>query len=224
MRPRLLILENEDAPGDETCSLSSLVEHQVETVAEVRICTAPIESPFLHLNGCHGIIVGGSSASVNEDKNKPWIRREIEFLREAVKRGIPLLGLCFGHQLIAKTLGASIEGMGWENYGFAEVRNLRTDALFEGLGSHFIAPVYHYERVAILPKCLKPIASSEGVPYMGFRCARKPIWGVQFHPEITVEVCGQRGEFPEAWRSPSNFENVRAQEVLLNFARLLKRT
>ncbi len=124
-----------------------------------------------------GIILSGGPRSVY-DPNAPRLDRRI------LELGIPVLGICYGHQLIAFTLGGVVsKGVG--EYGKAVIRILNKDTIFNGLRDTEIVWMSHRDQVTKLPKNFELLASTENTPIAAFKHKDKPIYGVQFHIEVT---------------------------------------
>ena len=105
--------------------------------------------------------------------------------------GVPLLGICFGHQLIARALGGRV---GWDPTGggvgtlpVTLTRDGREDDLLGPLGSPFPAQFSHRQSVLEPPPEAVILAAGEGRLCPAFRVASH-VWGVQFHPEFTPEI------------------------------------
>ncbi len=125
-----------------------------------------------------GCIVTGSRASVYWDE--PWIQDLKRWTGDAIETGMPFLGVCYGHQLLADVLGGSVEDMGEYEIGYREVEHDESSPLFEGIDSEFTVFTTHSDRVATLPPGADQIARNDyGVH--GFR--KGNVFGVQFHPE-----------------------------------------
>ena len=125
-----------------------------------------------------GCIVTGSRASVYWDE--PWIQDLKRWIGEAIETEMPVLGVCFGHQLVANVLGGSVEDMGEYEIGYREVRHDGSSPLFEGVDREFTVFTTHSDRVASLPPGAERIAENE----YGVHSFRKgTVFGVQFHPE-----------------------------------------
>jgi GMP synthase (glutamine-hydrolysing) len=107
--------------------------------------------------------------------------------------GVPVLGICYGHQLLASMVGGRVErGVG--EYGRTEVEVVTEDRLFEGWGSREVVWMSHSDYVAELPEGRAVVlARSAGTGYVAaFRLTDRPIYGVQFHPEVTHTPKGRK--------------------------------
>ncbi len=100
-------------------------------------------------------------------------------------QGIPVLGICYGLQLLASFLGGKVEATSVAEYGKTQLRLNQRDALFKGVSSPFIAWMSHRDLVTELPSGCKVLASSENCPVASFACPERKLYAVQFHPEVT---------------------------------------
>lgn len=140
-------------------------------------------------DGIGGIIVTGSHAMVTERAD--WSERTAAWLRDAVERQIAVLGICFGHQLLADALGGRVAYIpGGPEFGTVEAiltEKALTDPLFAGLPRTIAVQTSHYQAVTQLPPGATLLASSEKDPHSAFRCGARA-WGVQFHPEYDAGI------------------------------------
>ncbi|HWQ17554.1 MAG TPA: glutamine-hydrolyzing GMP synthase [Sulfolobales archaeon] len=130
------------------------------------------------------VILSGSPASVLEQEPlmpPKWI----------LDTGIPILGICYGHQALASMLGGRVSrGVG--EYGGARIRVVRRDAIFEGFGEVEEVWMSHSDYVEKPPNDAEILAVSEDTGYIAsYRISGKPIYGVQFHPEVSHTVKGR---------------------------------
>jgi GMP synthase (glutamine-hydrolysing) len=136
-----------------------------------------------------GAVVTGSSAFVSQ--REPWSERTADWLREAVAAGTPVLGICYGHQLLAHALGGRVgRNPRGREIGTVEVEVLpaaRRDPLFAELGSPLPMQATHLESVLELPPGARWLAQSRGDPHQAFAVGERA-WGVQFHPEFDADV------------------------------------
>lgn len=133
------------------------------------------------------IIVSGSEDSVLNDKE--YIHREMELIRECVDKGIPMLGICFGHQLIARALLGleSVRRASYLEIGWKQVTVHKKSPLLEGIPDEFHIFNSHFDEVCNLSDNFEIQAHSELCGVQVFQVKNKPVWGIQFHPEIDIE-------------------------------------
>ncbi|MDR0956901.1 MAG: glutamine-hydrolyzing GMP synthase [Endomicrobium sp.] len=131
-----------------------------------------------------GIILSGGYGSVYS-KRAIWPDSKIW------KLNVPILGICYGMQLIAQYLGGKVVSSKNREFGIASV-NLSCDSLlFDGINSKEIFWMSHEDRLLKMPKNFKVIARSENTPYAAIEHVSKKIYGVQFHPEVKHSVSGK---------------------------------
>jgi GMP synthase (glutamine-hydrolysing) len=143
-------------------------------------------------------ILTGSRASVYWDE--PWITELKAWVGDAIEAGLPFLGVCYGHQLLADVLGGSVEAMDEYEIGYREVTHSGDSLLFEGIDPDFTVFTTHSDRVSRLPPGATQIAENDyGIH--GFR--KGDVFTVQFHPEYDTETARSvtRGkDLPDAKR------------------------
>lgn len=136
-----------------------------------------------------GAVISGAHAMVTQDLD--WSLRLEQWTRKTILAGIPLLGICYGHQIMARAMGGTVDfhPKGTE-IGTREIRCLGTadaDSLFSGLPQRFQVHLYHSQSVIRLPEGAVLLAENGFEPHQAFRigdCA----WGVQFHPEACAAI------------------------------------
>lgn len=130
-----------------------------------------------------GVVVTGSRASVYWDE--AWIPPLVNYVAGAAERDVPILGVCYGHQLLATALGGTVEGMGEYEIGYRQVRKTSESELFEGIGDRFTAFTTHSDAVTELPPGADLLAENE---YGVHAFRKRHAWGVQFHPEYDTDT------------------------------------
>lgn len=121
-----------------------------------------------------GLILGGGP-SINN----------IGYASDYIKHfNCPILGICLGHQLIAKTFGGEVATANTESYAQVEINILEDDALFKDLESPMIVWSSHKDEVKFLPENFKLLANSSLCGIEAMKHEEKPIYGIQFHPEV----------------------------------------
>lgn len=135
------------------------------------------------------LVVTGSHAMVTE--RQKWSATLAQWLARVVELGVPVLGICFGHQLLAQALGGTVgDHPGGGEFGTVTVRLADaacSDPLFDDLPDAFSAQLFHRQSVLHLPPGAQILASSPREPHQAVRFAAQA-WGVQFHPEFDEEV------------------------------------
>lgn len=127
-------------------------------------------------------VVTGSRASVYWDES--WMSPLKEWVATAVGRGMPVLGVCYGHQVLAEALGGTVEDMGEYEIGYREV-NHEGGPLFENIDTPITVFTTHSDTVTELPPGAEEFATNEyGIH--GFQVENA--FGVQFHPEYDMET------------------------------------
>lgn len=130
-----------------------------------------------------GFVVTGSRASVYWDRE--WIGRLKEWVGDALEAGLPALGVCYGHQLLADVLGGSVESMGEYEIGYRAVEQDGENRLLEGVREDMTVFTTHSDHVQEAPPGATVFAKNEyGIH--GFRKDRA--FAVQFHPEYDMET------------------------------------
>jgi len=130
--------------------------------------------------GAKAVILSGGPASVHE-KFSPTISNTVFEL------GIPVLGICYGQQLMCKLLGGKVESSDHREFGRAMVEVAKDSPLFSGIwnkGTTHQVWMSHGDRVTQLPDGFEVAAMSEGAPYAAIANEQKRFYGVQFHPEV----------------------------------------
>ena len=174
------------------------------------------------------VVVTGSRASVYEEE--PWIADARDWVAGALDRGLPALGICWGHQLLADVLGGTVEPMGEYELGYRTVQHTGDD-VFEGVPETFTVFTTHSDAVTDLPPGADRIAENEyGI--QGFRHGN--VYGLQSHPEYdprTAEAVTRGKDLPEeriesvcAGITESAYDEAKAaKRVFDNFCRLASR-
>ena len=131
-----------------------------------------------------GIVLSGGPQSVYEE----GAERPDEALFEL---GVPVLGICYGMQLMAHSLGGVVEGSEHREYGRAEIEQRDGGgALFEGCAEQETVWMSHGDRVSAVPPGFVACASTANAPIVAFEDRARGLYGIQFHPEVSHTVSG----------------------------------
>lgn len=166
---------------------------------EVKSYKTSIEE-IKNLNPTGIIFTGGPNSAY--DENAPKVDPEIFNL------GIPVLGLCYGCQLMAQTLGGNVKNAEAKEFGKTET-NFNTDSLlFKGLSDKGITWMSHNDFIDVLPEGFTSVANTADCPVAAMQNVEKRFYGMQYHPEVNhtdngttmlknflYEVCGCVGDW-----------------------------
>lgn len=143
--------------------------------------------------------VMGGPMDVWEEDAHPWLATEKAAIREAVvERGLPYLGLCLGHQILAAALGGEVGPAGRPEIGILEVGLTdagRGNALFAGVSDRFKCLQWHSAEVLREPEGAQVLAASPDCRVQAMACGERA-FGIQYHVELTAETVGEWGEVP----------------------------
>ena len=165
-----------------------------------------------------GIIFTGGPNSVYDD-NSPKCDSAL------FEMGVPVLGICYGCQLMAYTLGGKVGHAGEKSeYGKAEVTFAIDSKLLKGIDAHEICWMSHTDYVTELPEGFRVIGTTPTCPAAAIECPEKGFYGVQFHPEVNhtpkgtdmirnflFEVCGCTGDWTMTNYIEDQIQKIRAQ-------------
>ena len=112
-----------------------------------------------------------------------------EFLKKA---DFPILGICAGHQFMARYFGGEAKPSKVPEFGKIELTVLKKDKIFEGVSEKSIVWLSHNDEVTQIPKDFEVLASSENCKVQAMRHKEKPLYGLQFHPEVEHTEYGEQ--------------------------------
>ncbi|HKT21757.1 MAG TPA: gamma-glutamyl-gamma-aminobutyrate hydrolase family protein [Nitrososphaerales archaeon] len=136
-------------------------------------------------NSFDGVVLSGSPDMMTEAKTKEKFAEEVQAVRDAAA---PVLGVCFGHQLMAHAFGAQVVKDRQHVLRMVKTTVLNGDSLFEGLPDSLMLLESRHEVVKSLPKGFHLLAKSATSAIAAMRHTNRPLFGVQFHPErYTIE-------------------------------------
>ena len=174
------------------------------------------------------LVMGGTMNVYQEDKY-PWLVEETQVIRQAVKAGKSVLGVCLGGQLLAKALGAQVHLGAATEIGLTPITLTEageTDPLFEGLSQ--VEAVEWHDDTFDIPTGAVALARSEGCAHQAFRFGERA-YGLQFHPEVSPAMLAEwikeadglidRSSFQRAVDAKANTLQTQADRLVDNFIR-----
>lgn len=210
---RLLILDF----GSQVTQLIARRVREAGAYCEIHPCVMTIAQ--VKAFAPRGIIFSGGPASVHAGA-APKIDPEI------LKLGLPILGICYGEQLLCDQLGGKVEAGETREFGRAEVEIMAESAITRGVwrtGERHTVWMSHGDKVTQLPPGFAVIARSEGAPFAAIADESRRMYGMQFHPEVVHtpdgaklignfvrDICGCRGQWSMKAFRAEQIQKIRA--------------
>jgi GMP synthase (glutamine-hydrolysing) len=138
------------------------------------------ETPVEQLQeaGLDGLVLSGGAAQVAVDGRLGAVGDYLDRL------DVPILGVCAGHQFMGLHFGGRLRAGGSPEFGQVEVEVLEPSGLFEGVPGRTVVWGNHNDEIEALPAGFVATARSDGCPVQAMRHESRPLFGVQFHPEV----------------------------------------
>ncbi|MFY7827131.1 MAG: glutamine-hydrolyzing GMP synthase [Flectobacillus sp.] len=144
--------------------------------------------PFNHIpaigDDVKGVIFSGSPCSVREEDSP---RVDMSLFRGK----LPLLGICYGAQLLAHTAGGEVFNSGHREYGRAKMTKVQSSELWEGVSEDSQVWMSHGDTIMSVPENFEIIGSTDSVKVAAFKIKDESTYGIQFHPEVTHSLEGK---------------------------------
>jgi GMP synthase (glutamine-hydrolysing) len=176
LQPQITVLD----AGGQYCHLIARKVRELGVYAEV----APSETTALTLTGRRGVIISGGPSSVY-DPGSPSIDAAL------LASGIPVLGICYGQQLIAHLLGGVVHKGERGEYGFAQLEVSSADTILRGVEGRQQVWMSHRDLVTQPPAGFETLARTDTCAVAAMGSASRRLYGVQFHPEVAHTPCGR---------------------------------
>ncbi len=204
--------------GSQYTQLIARVIRELNVYCEIQPCTraVPENDPSLR-----GIILSGSPFSVNDEKApKPNIAE--------IAKVAPVLGVCYGAQLLAQQAGGEVGKSTHREYGRAHLQNVVHDTLLSTIATGSQVWMSHSDTIKKLPEGFTPLASTESIPVAAYKTnasfAPNPVYGIQFHPEVThstdgrqliknfiIDICGCKADWTPAAFIQESVQKIKTQ-------------
>lgn len=205
MQEKIIILDF----GSQTTQLIGRRVRELSTYCEiVPYNKFPADDPSVI-----GVILSGSPFSVYDEK-------AFKLSLDGIRGKYPILGICYGAQLMAHQNGGSVEPADSREYGRAILTSVTENPLLKDIAPGSQVWMSHGDTITSLPEQFGIIASTEKVPVAAYQAKGEKLWGVQFHPEVfhstcgmqllsnfVVDICGSRQD----WSAASFIESTVAQ-------------
>jgi len=176
LKPQITVLD----AGGQYCHLIARKVRELGVYAEV----AASETPAAELAGRKGLIISGGPSSVY-DAGSPTMDSAV------LAAGMPVLGICYGQQLIAHLLGGTVSKGERGEYGFAQLDLEGSDTIFRGVTGRQQVWMSHRDLVTAPPAGFEVLARTETCPVAAMGAPERKLYAVQFHPEVAHTPCGK---------------------------------
>ena len=210
MQQKIIILDF----GSQTTQLIGRRVRELDTFCEILPYNKfPKEDPSVI-----GVILSGSPFSVYD-------KEAFKIDLDEIRGKYPILGICYGAQFMSYTLGGNVEPAGTREYGRANLASFdKENPLFKGFEEHSQVWMSHGDTITKLPEGFKVIASTDKVVNAAYQAEGEPLWGVQFHPEVShsvqgtlllknfvVDICGSKQDWSAASFVDTTVAELKAQ-------------
>jgi GMP synthase (glutamine-hydrolysing) len=173
------------------------------------------------LSGHEAVVVLGGQMGANDDADHGWLTPTKALVREAARDGVPTLGICLGHQLVAVALGGTVDRnprgrqIGVLDIGWTEAA--ATDPLLAGLATPRRAVQWNEDLVLVPPPGAVLLAATPRGEVQAMRFA-PTVWGLQWHPEATPAIVREWGSHEPGPRADAGVAAVEAADAKLELS------
>lgn len=134
------------------------------------------------------LILSGGPQSLTDIKKYKILEKQLPIIKEITESGKPILGICLGHQLLALSLGGEVKKSQTPEIGWYKLQlnnEGKQNRLFQEIYPVFQSFEFHYDEISSLPNQFKILAKSENCKIQAYQYKDYPVWGVQYHPEVS---------------------------------------
>lgn len=208
--------------GSQTTQLIARRVREAGVYCEIHPCTLPASD--VAAKNPTGLILSGGPCSVYDDGAPQFDEGLLALTQPETGAPLPILGICYGLQAMAHTMGGVVEPHDHREFGRAHLGAHDETPLFQGVPEGSTVWMSHGDRLTALPEGFDVIAGTDNAPIGAVASADKPYFGVQFHPEVVhtehgatllknfvIDICGCRGDWSMGSFIEEKIEEVREQ-------------
>lgn len=154
----------------------------------VHVRRAPAQDLPKDPSAFQAVVLSGSITATHDQS--PWVKALDAWVKRYLELKRPFLGVCYGHQTLARVLGGleCVSDQTTAEFGWTEVQVLEDSPLLRGLGQKFTSFSWHKDEVCKQPPGTKILAKSQGCSIQAMQLKELPIFGIQFHPEKSLHT------------------------------------
>ncbi len=176
---KIVVLNNYKEPNQTERAVQNIEKSTGQSVEKIDYKEPDLQSRIV-ASGPDLVILTGSSALLSKPRTRELFQPEMDLVRNAK---FPILGVCYGHQIIGSAFGAPMRDLGQMLRGYERVSIVRKHPLFDGLPSDLVVAESHRQELTEIPEEFQLLAQSTTSKVEAMVHMSKPIYGVQFHPE-----------------------------------------
>ena len=176
---KIVVVNNYKEPNQTEKAVQNIEKCTGQSVEKIDYYQQDLHSRVVEC-GPDLVILTGSSSLLSRPRTRELFQPEMDLVR---KGNFPILGICYGHQIIGSAFGAPMRDLGQMLRGYEKVRAVRKHPLFDGLPSDFVVAESHRQELTRTPDEFQRLAQSTTSKIEAMAHRSKPIYGVQFHPE-----------------------------------------
>lgn len=180
---KILVVNNYKEPEKARQALQNIALCTGEQPEMVEYTIARLKDVVLQKNP-DVVILTGSNFMLSKPDTRMVFRPEMDLVKET---DLPFLGICFGHQLMGAAFGSQVVDLGHNIREFKEVKLLADDPLFDGLPGSIRVSESHRQALTRVPEGFRHLAESATSQVEAMCHQKRPMYGVQFHPERSDE-------------------------------------
>lgn len=217
--PQPVVLAIQNDPTDPPLLVGEWLEEEGIRVQVVLACEGE-SVPTTVPDGVHGILPLGGAMGANDDEVAPWLRDERALLADAVDRGVPVLGLCLGGQLLAAATGGRVELGPTQEIGLVYVQRT-VDGMLDPVmsqavpssGADLPAAQWHQDFITQVPDGGVVLLTNDACPVQAFRLG-DTAYGLQLHPELDAATFRSWADYPDDALRRAGVDPLAAADVV----------
>jgi GMP synthase (glutamine-hydrolysing) len=180
---KIVVVNNYKEPNQTERAIQNIEKSAGQSVEKID-CNEPDLQTKVVDSGPDLVILTGSSALLSKPRTRELFQPEMYLVRKA---RFPILGICYGHQIIGSAFGTPMRDIGQMLRGYEKVSVIRKHPLFDRLPSELVVAESHRQELAKVPDEFQHLAQSTTSKVEAIVHRSRPIYGVQFHPERSNE-------------------------------------